>query len=198
MAPTRSTGSRPHRSWSDQRLVAACLAGDADGWEALLAKYKNLIYSIPIKYGAAPDDAADIFQAVCIDVLNELPRLRRVESLPAWIATVARHRAFHWKRGTVKRVGREGTELDEAPPVALASHDRDLLEAAEHEQAIRDAIARLPERCQRMVTMLFFEQPPRPYAEVAAALGLAQGSIGFIRGRCLQKLQRLLEEAGYS
>ena len=33
--------------------------------------------------------------------------------------------------------------------------------------------------------MLFFETPARPYQEVARRLGLAAGSIGFIRGRCL-------------
>jgi RNA polymerase sigma factor (sigma-70 family) len=194
----RATSSRPDRSWSDDRLVSACLAGDAQAWDALLAKYKNLIYSIPIKYGASRDDANDIFQAVCLDLVNELPRLRRAESLPAWIATVSRHRSFHWKRGRVKRAAREGTDLDSADPAFLASEDRDLLQSAQHEQGVRDAIDRLPERCREMVRMLFFEQPPRPYAEVAAALGLAQGSIGFIRGRCLQKLQKLLEDAGYS
>jgi hypothetical protein len=45
--------------------------------------------------------------------------------------------------------------------------------------------------------MLFFEQPPRPYNEVAQALGLATGSIGFIRGRCLGRLQKILAELGF-
>lgn len=174
------------------------MAGDNHAWEVLLLKYKNLIYSIPIKYGASPDDANDIFQAVCMDLLHELPRLRRVESLPAWIATVARHRSFHWKRRMVARATREGTALDSTDPAVIATDDDDVVERAQHEQGVREAIDRLPERCQRMVRMLFFEHPPRPYAEVAAALGLAQGSIGFIRGRCLQKLQRLLADAGYS
>ena len=42
--------------------------------------------------------------------------------------------------------------------------------------------------------MLFYEQPARPYADIARSLGLAEGSIGFIRGRCLGKLRKLLEE----
>jgi DNA-directed RNA polymerase specialized sigma24 family protein len=45
--------------------------------------------------------------------------------------------------------------------------------------------------------MLFFEHPPRPYEEVASSLGLAVGSIGFIRGRCLKKLRDLLTEKGF-
>ncbi len=36
------------------------------------------------------------------------------------------------------------------------------------------------------------------YKEVARHFGLAVGSLGFIRGRCLQKLQKALREAGVS
>jgi hypothetical protein len=43
---------------------------------------------------------------------------------------------------------------------------------------------------------LFYEQPPLAYRDLAARLGLATGSIGFIRGRCLKRLQRLLERGG--
>ena len=47
-----------------------------------------------------------------------------------------------------------------------------------------------------MIRLLFYEQPPLPYVEVARRLGLATGSIGFIRGRCLKRLQKELEEQG--
>jgi DNA-directed RNA polymerase specialized sigma24 family protein len=47
-----------------------------------------------------------------------------------------------------------------------------------------------------MIGMLFYADPPVPYQDVASRLGLAVGSIGFIRGRCLQKLQKLLESEG--
>jgi hypothetical protein len=44
-----------------------------------------------------------------------------------------------------------------------------------------------------LVRLLFYEQPPLPYAEVARKLGLATGSIGFTRGRCLERLHKILE-----
>jgi DNA-directed RNA polymerase specialized sigma24 family protein len=62
---------------------------------------------------------------------------------------------------------------------------------------VRDAISQLNPRCEQMVQMLFFENPPRPYQEVAAELDIATGSIGFIRGRCLQKLKKYLEKMGF-
>jgi DNA-directed RNA polymerase specialized sigma24 family protein len=48
-----------------------------------------------------------------------------------------------------------------------------------------------------MIRMLFFETPMRPYEDVAKELGLATGSIGFIRSRCLVRLRKNLEKKGF-
>ena len=58
-------------------------------------------------------------------------------------------------------------------------------------------LARLSPRCRELVHMLFFEVPALPYADAARKLGLAPGSIGFIRGRCLKRMKKLLEERGF-
>src|SRR5438552_15089665 len=84
-------------TWPDDRLVAACLKGDQQAWSALIDKYKNLIFSIPMKLGLY-DDAADIFQAVCLDLLNDLPRLRESRALPKWLMQT---------RSEERRVGKE-------------------------------------------------------------------------------------------
>jgi RNA polymerase sigma factor (sigma-70 family) len=181
---------------SDRRLVAACLRGNEQAWTALVSKYRRLIYSIPLKYGGTKEDAADIFQSVCIDLFNELPRLRNTESIRAWLITVAAHKAFHWKRQEQRRRQSEVDGMDQealesiAPPPAVAQR-------AEREQMVREALARLTARCRELIRMLFYEHPPRPYLDVAKALGLATSSIGFIRGRCLRKLERALEELGF-
>jgi DNA-directed RNA polymerase specialized sigma24 family protein len=47
------------------------------------------------------------------------------------------------------------------------------------------------------VELLFFETPARPYAEVAKALKLAVGSIGFTRQKCIDRLRRQLDELGF-
>ncbi len=179
----------------DRQLVIACLGGDEAAWGKLIFKYKNLVYSVPLRYGIPAADAADIFQAVCVELFHELPRLRNIDSIRPWLLTVAAHQAFHWKRDHRRKQVREveGIETDELPavlPLELAAE-------LEREQLVREALARLPDRCQEIVRLLFFEQPPVSYAEVAQRLGLATGSIGFLRGRCLDRLQKALEELGF-
>lgn len=185
----------PSVTWSDERLVRACLKGNQQAWTALIAKYKNLIYSIPVKYGAPPEDAADIFQAVCIDLFNDLPRLRNSAGLRRWIMTVAAHQSFHWKKRVKRRAEEDLAGVEEAElPADLPP---DLVEEVEREQILREAIAQLPPRCQEIITLLFYEAEPVAYQDLAKRLGLARGSIGFIRGRCLKRLERLLAEAGF-
>jgi RNA polymerase sigma factor (sigma-70 family) len=186
----------PGPDWSNARLVAECLAGDERAWNALLDRYKNLIYAIPLRYGAPHQDAADIFQAVCLDLFNELPRLRDAEALQGWLVRVTTHKCYHWKQRLAARDSDYGEDqlenLTGTEPIP-----GEVLAEIEREQVVRNAIAGLPDRCREMIEMLFFEQPPLPYDEVARRLKLAKGSIGFIRGRCLQRLKKALEQKGF-
>jgi len=186
-------------SWTDTHLVRACLAGNQRAWAALIDRYKRLIYSIPIKYGASPEDAADIFQAVCLELFSELGNLRKTESLKSWLITVTSHQAYQWKRRRRPSVELDGPEEDQAAMEIAARQilAPEQLEEIEREQMLREAIAKLNSRCARMIHLLFYSNPPLPYAEIAKRLGLATGSIGFIRGRCLRRLQKILTEMGF-
>jgi RNA polymerase sigma factor (sigma-70 family) len=148
-----------------------------------------------MKYGASPEDAADIFQAVCLELFSELPRLRKPDSLRSWLITVAAHQSFHWKRKVRNRAEDELTDR-EAETLGV-DPSPNLIEQVEREQMLRQAVASLPARCQEMIRLLFYHQPQLSYRDVAARLGLATGSIGFIRGRCLKRLQRTLEKWGF-
>ena len=184
-------------SWPDDRLVAACRKGDQQAWAALVDKYKNLIFSIPIKLGLY-DDAADIFQAVCLDLLTDLPRLREPRALPKWLMQTCYHKCLQVRRRAGKNVPL--ADEDGEPPAeggVPSTLPDDMLVQLEKEQMVRNAISELSPRCERMVRMLFFETPPRPYEEIAWELGIATGSIGFIRGRCLIKLRQQLENMGF-
>jgi RNA polymerase sigma factor (sigma-70 family) len=196
-ASRQSRAAAGHTGWDDDRLLSECLKGNEQAWEALIEKYKNLIYSIPIRYGMTREDAADLFQAVCLELYSALPTLRKAGSLRSWLITVAAHKAFHWKRQQRRRSGMEveGTDQEELAQSVPASPET--VEEWENAQMVRDAMADLPERCGEMIRLLFFEHPPVPYEELARRLGLATGSIGFIRGRCLKRLGKRLKEMGF-
>jgi RNA polymerase sigma factor (sigma-70 family) len=180
------------RSWPVERLVRECRKGNEAAWSALIDKYKNLIFSIPVKFGLPREDSADIFQAVCLDLLSSLPKLREPAALPKWLMETAYHKCLRTKKQGMRFV--DDPEKVEEEPAQPEQLPEDMLHQLQREQVLRDAVATLSPRCQEMVHLLFFEDPPRPYNEVAKQLGLATGSIGFIRGRCLKRLREQLEK----
>jgi RNA polymerase sigma factor (sigma-70 family) len=187
----------PRKPSSDERLIALCLKGDQQAWADLVDKYKNLIYSIPIKLGLY-DDAADIFQSVCVDLLSDLSKLREPKALPKWLMQVCYHKCLEHRTKARKQVQLEDEDAENLPANPSSSAlPEEMLAQLQREQMVRDVVCGLSQRCERMMRMLFFETPPRPYQEVAKELGIATGSIGFIRGRCLDRLKKQLEKMGF-
>jgi RNA polymerase sigma factor (sigma-70 family) len=197
MSPARTkTSNKPAIKWNDTRLVKECLSGNEAAWAQLIDRYKALIYSIPIKYNLPPQEAADVFQATCVELLVRLPELREPRALPKWLMQVAHHECYRVKRLGQRVVSRDSGESSpepETPPIA-----ENLVQQTQEEQMLREAMAGLTPQCRRLVEMLFFESPSRPYAQVAAELGLALGSIGFTRQKCIERLRRQLEELGFN
>ena len=186
---------KPPRECTDTRLVKACLAGNEGAWSTLIDRYKALIYSIPIKYRMPPQESADVFQAVCVELLARLPDLREPKALPAWLIQVTHHQCYRWKRHQQRVVSSDsdtGMPEPEIPAVAES-----LIRQTQEEQILREAIAKLAPQCQKLVAALFFEFPARPYAEIAAELGLAVGSIGFTRQKCIERLRKSLQKMGF-
>jgi RNA polymerase sigma factor (sigma-70 family) len=183
-------------AWPDTRLVCECLGGGEEAWCALISKYKNLIFSIPVKYGFSADESTDIFQAVCLELLSELPKLRKVKALPKWIMQITAHKCFHRKQQ--ERRTEVSDPNDKQFEKSTPARAEEILREAEDEQGLRQAMAELTPRCRQLVHMLFYDEPARPYQEIAETLGIAVGSIGFIRQRCLERLRKRLLEEGFS
>ena len=184
-------------SWSNERLISECRKGNQAAWSRLIEKYKNLIFSIPIKFGLTREDAADIFQSVCLDLLSDLAQLREPRALPKWLMQMSYYKCLNWKKQRLDLFD-DANEIEDRPVTGTEELPEEMLYQLQREQKLRDAIAALPPRCHQMIGMLFFESPSRPYEQVAKELGIATGSIGFIRGRCLKKLRERLEKEGFN
>ncbi len=181
---------------SDEALILACRQGDPVAWEALIVRYQRLIYSIPCRAGLDEALSAEVFQHVFATLFEKLDRIEQPARIHAWLVTTAR-------RETLRLIRREGAaqplgSSDDAEDEAGELPDRsplpdEVVQRLEEQHAVRTALAALDERCRKLLTLLFFHPTPPPYAEIAAALGTTEGSIGPTRARCLQKLRRLLE-----
>jgi DNA-directed RNA polymerase specialized sigma24 family protein len=109
---------------------------------------------------------------------------------------VSAHACFQWV-GREQRFQPFDFEATVDHGTAAREMADDLIREFERGKMLRDAMAEMPTRCRDLIRMLFFETPAVSYQEAAKKLGLATGSMGFTRMRCLNRLRTILEEKGF-
>ena len=177
-------------------LVTRVGEGDQEAWNEIIERYAPLVWSICLRYQLNRQDIDDVGQSVWLLLVEHIGNLREAAALPGWLATTTRHECLR-----VLRAGRRqdyaGLPPEEQMPSdpAAATVEQELIEA-ERNAALRAALAELPDRCRELLSMLISDPPPA-YAEISATLGIAVGSIGPIRARCLGRLRRSPHLAGF-
>ena len=182
--------------------MRGCQSGDRQAWETLILRYERLIYGIALRSGLSEDDAADVFQTVCLRLLENLEKLRDDGHLKGWIILTAKHEA--WRVHRLKRRQQPFTEADsDDSPDGIAAQPAtdplplDSLIHLEEEQMIRVGIEELGDNCQTLLRLLYHTDPPSTYAEIARKMNISEGAIGPTRARCLQKLKKILLNMGF-
>jgi RNA polymerase sigma factor (sigma-70 family) len=181
---------------SDADLVRRCLAGDRAAWTALLARYSDLAYALLRRSGLDGASADDAFQEVAILLWRNLRRLRDVERLASWIGTTTRRVAWRERKRARSRDTHEAKAARDNASGGTAPDER--AGTVEEEQALREALAGLGERCRELLSLLYFQSSDLTYDEIARRMGLPRGSLGPTRQRCLEALRGELDARGIS
>lgn len=191
---------------SDEALVQACRAGQQGAWATLVRRFQRLVYTVPRRAGLSDAQAADVFQTAFQRLHEHLHRIDDAARVRAWLVTTA-------KRETLRLLAEDRRRVDLAPgagddggggaAVDTDPFDRlpdpgplqdEQLSALQDMHRMRLAVDRLDPRSRQFVELLFLQDEALPYAEIAARLGIAEGSIGPTRARCLAKLRKLMQE----
>ena len=168
--------------------VTRARTGDKQAWDTLVERYAPLIWRICRRHRLGAD-AEDISQRVWLQLVGQLGKIRDPAALPGWLATTTRRECLRML-GAARRPLADGYVVDaEAIPDEQARAVEEELLAAERHAALREAFRDLPPGERQLILMLI-KDPPVPYAEISARLGIPMGSIGPTRRRCLDKLRR--------
>ena len=152
-------------------------------------RYAPLIWSICRRYRLGRADADDVGQTVWLQLVEQLDRIRDPEALPGWLATTTRRECSRvWRAAWNPQVANYVLDAERIPDEQTVSAEQELLRAERH-AALLEAFADLPQGCRRLIALLI-EDPPVPYAQISARLGIPVGSIGPTRSRYLDRLRR--------
>ena len=169
-------------------LVTRARHGDQRAWDDLVERYAPLLWSLCRRYQLRTADAEDVNQAVWLRLVSQLDKIRDPAALPGWLATTTRRECIRVLRAARGPHAAEYLPDAETIPDRQAEMAEQELLVAERHAALREAFARLPPCCQRLIGKLI-EDPPVTYAQISASLSIPVGSIGPLRGRCLDKLR---------
>ncbi len=182
----------------DDELLRGCREGRAEAWSALVRRYQRLIYTVPRRAGLPEAAAADVFQTTFTRLLEHLHRIDDASRVRAWLVTTARRETLRLLEQGARTVSADEPAADDGPTLLEGIADpgplpETLLSELQQHDRLRQAVDRLDPRSRQFVELLFLQDEPLPYAEIAVRLGIAEGSIGPTRARVLAKLRALLE-----
>src|SRR5215213_171802 len=176
---------------TDEQLVERALAGDGDAFGEVVRRWERKIYALAYGITGSVEDARDATQETFISAYRNLPRFRGEAQVSSWLHRIAVNQCISRQRRARVRAetgleeeveaGREqslsaGTE---ASP-ARAS------ESKQRAEAVRRAVASLPQELREVVLMKEFEE--LTFQETADAL---QVPLSTVKSRLYTALRQL-------
>ncbi|MCH0564612.1 RNA polymerase sigma factor [Streptomyces sp. MUM 2J] len=181
-------------------LVQSAVDGDGAAWKALVEGLSPLVWSVVRAHRLSDADSHEVYQTVWFRFAQHLGRIREPQKAGSWLASTARHESLKVIRSLSRLMPTDDPQLldrvseDGTPEQSLLEAE----EAAAESERIRylwQEFEELGDRCRQLLRVLMASPPPS-YQEVSAALGIAVGSIGPLRQRCLRRLRARLDARG--
>ena len=169
---------------SEREQYQAAIHGDREAFEMIIRTHSRTLFAVAYGILQNREEAEDVVQDSLVKAWKTRWRVRDPEKFPAWLATIARHKAHDVfrKRRTVP-LQEQLTEAIDPEPVNTSALD----------QRLHSALAALPELHRAAVTLRYFEE--MDYRTIENTLGLTDGALRGILGRALASMRKKLRPA---
>lgn len=176
------------------RLLESAAGGDQAAWAALVHRLVPYVMAVTRSFQLASADAADVNQTCWLRLVEHIHRIDDPDSIACWLGTTARREC----QSVLKR-RRRVVVLDDATEPEPAggpgpSPDHGVL-ANERHRTLWAAFSALSPRDQALLRLRSTD-PPMPYDDIVATLGMAKGSIGPTLGRAIDHLKQQIKALG--
>jgi len=186
----------------DLLLVEQARRGDDSAFETIVNRYSRLIYNIALRSASSPEDAADITQETFLKAWRSLSSFRGDCALTTWLCRIALNCACDHARAAKRHQSLSLTVSDEDGEREMELPETDVRSLPEEEmtrqaeiEAVRQAIASLPEEQRLIVTMR--DISGLSYAEISDSLGLEMGTVKSRINRARAAIKNFLLERNF-
>lgn len=193
----------PPSAWSDEKLLLEYRDhGDRSAFEELVRRYEKELYGYLRHYLGDAQMAEDVFQQTFLQVHLKCGQFECERKLRPWLYAVATNQAIDFQRRSGRhrtvsldqRIG--GTEENESgllvdlfdsPGRSPAKESQ----SSEEREAVRRAVAELPEQMRQVVMLVYFQG--LKYREAADVLSIP---VGTVKSRIHAAIEKLTESLG--
>ena len=172
---------------SEHAIYRAAIQGDREAFEMVIRSTSRNLFAIAYGILQNREEAEDVVQDTFVKAWKSRWRVRDSAKLPAWLSTIARHRARDLARKRRPEPLPENFETSEMVAFEGAGQKADL------DGEVRSALAQLPELHRAAVTLRYFED--LDYGTIEQTLGLTNGALRGILGRALGLMRKRLKPA---
>ena len=172
---------------SEQAIYQAAIQGDREAFEMVIRSISRTLFAIAYGILQNREEAEDVVQDTFVKAWKSRWRVRDSAKLPAWLSTIARHRARDLARKRRPESLPENFESSEMVAFEGAGQKADL------DGEVRSALAQLPELHRVALTLRYFED--LDYGTIEQTLGLTNGALRGILGRALGLMRKRLKPA---
>lgn len=178
---------------ADAELIARCIAGDSQAWEALIRKYQGRVFNIAYHMTQDREKASDLAQEAFIQILRSLPRFRGEASLSTWIHGLTMRVCLHHLRRERRRRTESWEELhtERGEPAAADRGAHEILRREQVQRLVHEAITQLPLKFRSV--MVLHGLGGMTYEETALALGIPLNTVKTRVHRAKARLKLILE-----
>lgn len=170
---------------NEHAIFRAAIQGDREAFEMIIRSSSRNLFAIAYGILQNREEAEDVVQDTLVKAWKSRWRVRDPEKFPAWISTIARHRA----RDLARRRRPEPLPHDFESTEAIEAKE----ENADLNTEVQSALSQLPELHRMAVTLRYFED--LDYATIEQTLSLSNGALRGILGRALGLMRRKLKPA---
>ncbi|MFT3798087.1 RNA polymerase sigma factor [Microbacterium sp.] len=168
-------------------------AGDTRAMDELVRLLTPVLWHVVRAYGLDAMLAEDVVQTTWLTLVRRHDSIHEPRAVAGWLTTTARREA--WRAGRAHGRDRAVEDVELEPHLPPEDSAEDQAHLSDRDRRLWAAVARLDERCGRLLRVVAFEERP-DYARIAKDLSMPIGSIGPTRQRCLGKLRTALESDG--
>jgi RNA polymerase sigma-70 factor, ECF subfamily len=168
---------------NEREVYRAAIHGDREAFEMIIRTQSRPLFAIAYGILQNREEAEDAVQDALVKAWKSRWRVRDPEKFPAWLCTIARHRA----RDVFRK--RRPISISEIPENA----EPEAVDTAPLDRQLHSALATLPELHRAALSLRYFEE--LDYATIENRLGLTNGSLRGILGRALAAMRKQLKPA---